>query len=193
MRPKVMKLMKMKKMKKKNDEDANPVGVNNDDNENDNMEEYDENLFDYEVAQTTQKTRSGRVTRAPDRLNFIQHHIFTSGHKETQYSLVTAQVIAKTMDYLNNLVLSTKKDGKYSFVVTYSLKKGLKKYGKKGYDAAFGEMKQLHDRIAFRPVNVNDLTPQERQRALESIIFLVEKRDGKVKGRTCANGSTQRG
>ena len=23
--------------------------------------------------------------------------------------------------------------------------------------------------------------------------FLVEKRDGKVKGRTCANGSTQRG
>jgi hypothetical protein len=51
-------------------------------------------------------------------------------------------------------------------VVTYSLKKGLKKYGKKGYDAAFGEMKQLHDCIAFHPVNVNDLTPQERQRVL---------------------------
>jgi hypothetical protein len=71
---------------------------------------------------------------------------------------MTAQVIAKTMDYLNNLVLTTIKDGKYSFLVTYSLKKGLKKYGKKGYDAAFGEMKQLHDHIAFRPVDVNDLT-----------------------------------
>jgi hypothetical protein len=106
---------------------------------------------------------------------------------------VTAQVIAKTMDYLNNLVLSIKKDGKYSFMVTYSLKKGLKKYGKKGYDAAFREMKQLHDRIAFRPVNVNYSTPQEHQRALESLIFLVEKRDGKVKGRKCANGSTHCG
>jgi hypothetical protein len=30
---------------------------------------------------------------------------------------------------------------------------------------------QLHDRIAFCPVNVNDLTPQERQCALESLIF----------------------
>jgi hypothetical protein len=39
----------------------------------------------------------------------------------------------------------------------------------------------------------NDLTPQECQRALESIIFLVEKRNGKVKGCMCANGSTQRG
>jgi hypothetical protein len=53
-------------------------------------------------------------------------------------------------------------------------------------------MKQLHDRIAFRPVDVNDLSTKERQQALESF-FLVEKRDVKVKGRTCANGSTQRG
>jgi hypothetical protein len=27
---------------------------------------------------------------------------------------------------------------------------------------------------------------------MESLIFLVEKRDGRVKARTCANGSTQR-
>jgi hypothetical protein len=87
----------------------------------------------------------------------------------------------------------TKKDGKYSFVVTYSLKKGSKKFGKKGYDAAFGEMKQFHDCITFRPVNVNDLTPQERQHVLESLSFLVEKCDGKVKRHTSAKRSTQRG
>jgi len=34
--------------------------------------------------------------------------------------------------------------------------------------------------------------PLERKRALESLIFLTEKRDGTVKGRLCANGSTQR-
>ena len=80
----------------------------------------------------------------------------------------------------------------HKFIVTYSLKKGLKEFGKKGYDAAFGEIKQLHDRVVFRPVNVSDLSPQEKKRALESLIFLVEKRDGRVKGRACANGSTQR-
>jgi Reverse transcriptase (RNA-dependent DNA polymerase) len=51
----------------------------------------------------------------------------------------------------------------------------------------------LLDRTVFQPVNVNNLSPLERKRALESLIFLVEKRDGRVKGRACANGSTQRG
>jgi hypothetical protein len=32
----------------------------------------------------------------------------------------------------------------------------------------------------------------EKRRAMESLIFLVEKRDGRIKARTCANGSTQR-
>jgi hypothetical protein len=32
----------------------------------------------------------------------------------------------------------------HSFIETFSLKKGLKKFGDKGRDAAFGKMKQLH-------------------------------------------------
>jgi hypothetical protein len=35
------------------------------------------------------------------------------------------------------------------------------------------------------------MTQLKRKRAMESLIFLVEKRDGRVKARTCANGSTQ--
>ncbi|KAL7575021.1 hypothetical protein ACA910_010834 [Epithemia clementina (nom. ined.)] len=53
-------------------------------------------------------------------------------------------------------------------------------------------MKQLHDRVCFIPVDVADLTPSEKARAMESLIFLTEKRDGLIKGRTCANGSVQR-
>jgi hypothetical protein len=45
-------------------------------------------------------------------------------------------------------------------------------------------MKQLYDHVVFRLVGMNDLSPQERQHALESLIFLVEKRDGKVLGHT---------
>eukprot|EP00978_Attheya_sp_CCMP212_P015779 scaffold40834_cov35-Attheya_sp.AAC.1 len=53
-------------------------------------------------------------------------------------------------------------------------------------------MKQLHDRVVFEPIRLTDMNPKERKRAMESLIFLVEKRDGTVKARTCANGSTQR-
>ena len=53
-------------------------------------------------------------------------------------------------------------------------------------------MRQLYDRILFTPVRVESLTAQERKRAMESLIFLIEKRDCWVDARTCANGSTQR-
>jgi hypothetical protein len=46
---------------------------------------------------------------------------------------------------------------------------------KKGYDEAFGEIKQLHDREVFKPVHVSELTQQERKYAMESLIFLLRK------------------
>ena len=77
----------------------------------------------------------------------------------------------------------------YQFVQTYSLNKGTKKFGVKGKQAAYKEMRQLHARIVFTPVRVESLTAKERKIAMESLIFLIEKRDGRVKARTCVNGS----
>jgi hypothetical protein len=54
------------------------------------------------------------------------------------------------------------------------------------------EMQQLHDRKCFNPIKANSLSPSERKRVMESLIFLVEKKDGRIKARHCANGSTQR-
>jgi hypothetical protein len=48
---------------------------------------------------------------------------------------------------------------------------GLKHFGKKGYDAALGEIKQLHDCVVFKPMPVNELTQQEKKGAMESLIF----------------------
>ena len=78
------------------------------------------------------------------------------------------------------------------FVTTYSLQKGVKKFGDRGKNAALKEMKQLHDRECFRPIHKRQLTAIELKRAMESLIFLVEKRDASIKARHCANGSTQR-
>ena len=72
------------------------------------------------------------------------------------------------------------------------MNKGIKKIGQKGMDAATREMKQLHNRTVFEGIKIEDMTPLDRKRAMESLLFLVEKRDGKIKARTVANGSTQR-
>ena len=55
-----------------------------------------------------------------------------------------------------------------NFVQTYTVLKGIKKFGKKPLDASL-------DRGAFEPISKKDMTSQERKRATESLIFLVEK------------------
>ena len=73
-----------------------------------------------------------------------------------------------------------------------SLKVGLKEWGDKAVTAAKSEMKQLHFRNTFKPKHWRELTHTQRQMVLESHMFLKEKRDGKIKGRTVAGGNKQR-
>lgn len=68
---------------------------------------------------------------------------------------------------------SMKKDTKRSFSQTYSLKKGLKKFGQKGKDGAHKDMNQLHNRILFEPVRLQDLNKDKTDNAMESLIFLA--------------------
>ena len=80
----------------------------------------------------------------------------------------------------------------YMAMTQYSLKKGLKKFGKRAEDAITKEFLQLHLMGTFQPIYASDLSDEEKAAALESLMFLKEKRDGKIKGRTCADGRKQR-
>ena len=77
-----------------------------------------------------------------------------------------------------------------------SAKKGIKKFGEKAIAAMIKEFSQL-DQGAFpgKPVidgiDANTLTSAKRSKALEAVNLIAEKRCGRIKGRTCANGSTQ--
>ena len=75
-----------------------------------------------------------------------------------------------------------------SFAGTYSLNTGIKKLGEGGYKVVFDKVNQLHQQGCFHLIDVNQLTPAEREKALESLIFLTQKRDGLVKGQTCVDG-----
>jgi hypothetical protein len=74
----------------------------------------------------------------------------------------------------------------------YSLKKGLRKFQKVGEEAVSKELKQLHMRETFTPQHSDDLSNSQKHKALESLMFLKEKRDGTIKGRACADGRKQR-
>jgi hypothetical protein len=41
-------------------------------------------------------------------------------------------------------------------------------------------------------MNPNDLTPEQKRKAIASLMFLTEKRNGDIKGRACADGRKQR-
>ena len=73
-----------------------------------------------------------------------------------------------------------------------NLRKGILTYGNKGKDAVNKELSQLLNRGVFKPINLSELTQVERNKAMNSLIFLTEKRDGTIKARACANSSIQR-
>ena len=81
---------------------------------------------------------------------------------------------------------------KHTVLTQYTLKKGLQVFGPKGTEAVFAEMKQLHDRKVCEPVDVKSLSNEQKTKALGYLMFLKQKRCGRVKGRGCADGRKQR-
>ena len=73
-----------------------------------------------------------------------------------------------------------------------STKKGLRQFGQKGADVLMKELQQLIDRRVMHPRDATTLSHNEKHSALKYLMFLKEKRCGKVKGgRGCANGRKQ--
>jgi hypothetical protein len=78
-----------------------------------------------------------------------------------------------------------------------SAKKGIKMFGKHALAAMLKEYKQMDQgpmpgKSVFGPIAYEDLTKKEKREALEAVNLIKRKRCGKLKGRTCANGSKQR-
>jgi hypothetical protein len=72
-----------------------------------------------------------------------------------------------------------------------SLKAGLKEWVEEAFTAAQSDMKQLHFRNTFKTKHWRELSQVQRQTVLESHMFLKQKRDGNIKGRTVAGGNKQ--
>ena len=73
-----------------------------------------------------------------------------------------------------------------------SAKAGLKKHGERAWKALLKELRQLKDLDVFKAVHASSLTEKQKREALREITVLKEKRDNTLKGRTCADGRSQR-
>jgi hypothetical protein len=74
----------------------------------------------------------------------------------------------------------------------HSMKKGIKLFGQAGIEAVQAELHQLHERKVLLPKDSAKLTHGEKRSALQYLMFLKQKRCGKIKGRGCADGRKQR-
>jgi len=168
-----------------NDNDDNDEEEQSDDDDNDNEEEQPE-------QEPTIEERPKR-TRIPNKFLTTGDYVMEQhcNDEVIEYALDTAKVIARVLYHLGDKYSGKDYVGK-QHAQTYSLKMGIKKFGERGRQAAIKELRQLHDRTVFEPVKVGSLSTEEKRRAMESLIFLTEKRDGTIKGRACANGSIQR-
>ena len=74
----------------------------------------------------------------------------------------------------------------------YSLKRGLAKFGEEGEASAEKEMRQFVDYGCISPIDPSTLSREDKKKALQSFMFLKQKRDGELKSRAVVNGSKQR-
>ena len=84
----------------------------------------------------------------------------------------------------------------YVMFMQMHAKKGIKLFGERGIAGMIKELKQLYQGVitgksVVIPLNPDDLTDAERRQALEAGNLIQEKRNGIIKGRTCANGNKQ--
>ena len=81
----------------------------------------------------------------------------------------------------------------FGFVFTQmTARAGIKKHRHAARDALTAEFAQLDYKGAYEPVHATDLTEPQRRGALRIINLIKEKRDGRLKGRSVADGRPQR-
>ena len=124
------------------------------------------------------------VTNIQTKTNQDEENSLVYNHDEARVLVTVITIFTECMECI------VEEHGQ-QHVVTYSLKEGINKFGNQAKASAHKEMKQLHNRSCFRPVHKCLLKKFKRQRAMESLLFLTEKRDKMIKSQHCVNGSTQ--
>lgn len=177
-----------------NDDDDDEYNVETvDDNDNDNYVDYDNNAFendneendDYDNNEFGNENEEESVILTPEEI--AQRMDNKYGPRNHNHNLRSRRPrgYAHLHACVNETLLGT-------IFTQYSVKTGIKMFGKEGVNAVLKELKQVHSRRVILPVSGKKLTPKQKKDALQYLMFLKKKRCGTVKGRGCADGRKQR-
>ena len=66
-------------------------------------------------------------------------------------------------------------------IENFNMKKGVDIFGDRSKTAVMKELQKIHDMNTYKPMDMYTLTFQERKDALDSLIFIIEERNGETK------------
>lgn len=72
-----------------------------------------------------------------------------------------------------------------------SMNKALRSGEPAAVEAILAELDQLHTKGVFLPLSTEQLSPEDKRKAIDLLMFVKIKRDGRAKGRGVANGARQ--
>ena len=134
-----------------------------------------------------------RTVNKPDFKQKFDNPISSKSYGTTQFLQRCVKEISNDPQKLHNALCDVYERLVEVCFTQMSAKAGIKKHGDKAIMALFSEFAQLHDKKVMKAIRASDLTRDQRKHALHAINVIKEKRDGKIKGRTCADGRKQRG
>lgn len=127
---------------------------------------------------------------------FLNHRPKTYGNKHREKAVQFLQSIKTISQYSDHSVVDVMRSALNVIFTQMSAKKGMKLFGESAVAAIIKELKQLYQgsmpgKPVVQPVNVDELSREVKECAMEAVNLIKVKRYGKVKGRTCANGNKQ--
>lgn len=107
-----------------------------------------------------------------------------------EYNMIHSHVMhARLIDERRGWMTFNDAKTLYNFLTEQmSAKAGLKRFGEAGAQAVMKELEQLLYRKVMHGRKSHELTQAEKRGALQYLMFLIQKRCGKIKGRGCADG-----
>lgn len=135
--------------------------------------------------------RSARNSKQIERLGSLVTYLHTKEENADHCNTSKAHILETIIEQVCNKN-ANEKDNKVDFAQTCNMKQAERKFGNQDTKVACEELEQLDHRELFDPVKLESLADDELRKAIESLFFVTEKKDGRIKGRGCETGSTQR-
>jgi hypothetical protein len=155
-------------------------------NENDKREAATRKAALQSTLRTTRKNLYNKSSRA----DYTYHFGFT----QIAQSLATAAATLEPTSESELSSLLAMQKAIYGLIFTQmTAQKGIKKHGQAAFDTLRKEFEQFRAMDVLEPLNAFELTNEQKSESLRTLSVIKEKRDGKLKGRTVANGSAQKG